>query len=996
MSSFHTETFPPELKAEALHLNAVFLERNPQCQHWFQTQLKNKNFAEQLARTWAASRFVAELCLRHPEHFMALVDQQLLSKSYSSHSLNSDSLYKKLKNRLATLTQSTTDNKSQNTDAIIADFDQQLRQFRQWEMVRIIWRDLNRLADLNETTHDISSLADAAIQQTLNFHYVLLCQRYGTPYANVNNERIKQTLLVLGMGKLGANELNLSSDIDLIFCYPSAGQTDHEKPLDNSEFFTRLARKLINSLDQVTVDGFVFRVDMRLRPYGQSGALVLSIDAMEEYYQSQGRDWERYAMIKCRVVAGNKNNAQELMQRLKPFVYRKYIDFTTIEALRSMKIMIEREVKRRNLDNNIKLGAGGIREIEFIAQSFQLIRGGRDAALQDRRLQKVLGLLAERNCLAADITAALNKAYVFLRNTEHALQAFADKQTQRLPDHAYEQTALAFVMGYADWASFSHALENHRQYVARQFEAIIADSKSTEDTTSSDTLWLRLWLNELDKNDHELLSTQGFINEPGSSDDTTWSVRLEQLRNSRQVLRLQPLARERLDQFMPLLLQAVSQARHPTITLLNILPLVEAVLRRTAYLVLLIENNNALKQLVTLCEGSLWIADRLAKQPVLLDELLDARTLYHVPDKPALRAELQQLLLRLPPEDLEAQMEALRYFKQAHQLHVTAAEITGRLELMKVSDYLTIIAEVIVDSVLDLAWANLAAKHGLPKKNDGSVCDKDFIIVAYGKMGGIELSHNSDLDLVFIHDAAGSLTTDGPRPIDNGLFFTRLGQRIIHILTALTPSGALYEVDMRLRPSGASGLLVSSLEAYCKYQQEDAWTWEHQALVRARPVAGDAELAKKFAAFRAKLLCQPRDTKALRNDVIKMRNKMREHLLPNTPQPESEPIFHLKQGAGGIVDIEFMVQYAVLAWSHQHPALAQWTDNIRILEALQQVGLFDAAEAEALISAYKAYRTQVHRLSLQQQAGVLPLADVKKQRGVVLKMWQDLLENGLG
>lgn len=991
MSSFYTKTFPPLIESEALRLNATFLERNPQCQHWLQTKLGDKNFAAQLARTWTASRFFAELCLRQPEQFMSLVDELVLYQSY-----HGDDLYKKLKAKLATLTSSSVEAMSRNnTDAMVAGFDEQLRRFRQWEMARIIWRDLNRLADLNETTQDISSLADVAIQQTINFHYALLCQRYGAPYAIVNGERVKQTMVVLGMGKLGANELNLSSDIDLIFCYPSAGQTDHNKPLDNSEFFTRLARKLISSLDQVTVDGFVFRVDMRLRPYGQSGALALSFDAMEEYYQSQGRDWERYAMIKCRIVAGDKNDADDLSQRLKPFVYRKYIDFTTIESLRSMKIMIEREVKRRNLGNNIKLGAGGIREIEFIAQSFQLIRGGRDASLQDRRLQKVLEILAQRNYLASDITVALSEAYIFLRNTEHALQAFADKQTQRLPDNDYEQAALAFVMGYADWPGFCRALENHRQYVSQQFHAIIADSNEAATATISDTLWSRLWLEELDKSDHEILRTQGFTDEGGFSDDNPLYSRLAQLRNSGQVQRLQPLARERLDQFMPLLLQAVSKADHPAATLLNILPLVEAVLRRTAYLVLLIENSDALKQLVTLCEGSLWIADRLAKQPVLLDELLDARTLYHVPDKPALRAELQQLLLRLAPDDLEAQMEALRYFKQAHQLRVTAAEVTDKLELMKVSDYLTIIAEVIIDSVLELAWANLAEKHGLPKKADGSVCDKDFIVVAYGKMGGIELSHGSDLDLVFIHHAAGSLVTDGPRPVDNGLFFTRLGQRIIHILTAVTPSGALYEVDMRLRPSGASGLLVSSFDAYCKYQQQEAWTWEHQALVRARPVAGDVGLAKKFSDFRAELLCQSRDTTALRDDVVKMRDKMREHLLPKPLQPEPEPIFHLKQGPGGIVDIEFMVQYAVLAWSHQHPALAQFTDNIRILEVLQQVGLFDAAEAEALISAYKAYRTQVHRLSLQQQAGVLPLADVKEQRGVVIKMWQELLGNGV-
>ncbi len=449
---------------------------------------------------------------------------------------------------------------------------------------------------------------------------------------------------------------------------------------------------------------------------------------------------------------------------------------------------------------------------------------------------------------------------------------------------------------------------------------------------------------------------------------------------------------ERLNTFMPLLLEAVSASETPTITLERTLQLVEAVLRRTAYLVLLVENPGALKQLVTLCAASPWIAEQLARTPILLDELLDVRTLYTPPDRTELRDELRQQLLRLPEDDVEAQMECLRYFKNAHRLRVAASEVAGVLPLMKVSDYLTYIAETVLEAVLQLAWNHLVEKYGRPQQASGEPCDPGFIIVAYGKLGGIELGHGSDLDLVFIYEAAANLGTDGERSIDNSVFFTRLGQRIIHILTAITPSGQLYDVDMRLRPSGKSGLLVSSLKAFADYQAKEAWTWEHQALVRARVVAGSQQVQSEFEQLRAATLAQPRDTAKLRADVVAMREKMRDALGSKAPTAGEKSVFHLKQDAGGIVDIEFIVQYGVLAWAHRHPELLVYTDNIRILEALEQVQLLSADDAGTLREAYKVFRAAAHRASLQNTPSQVPADTMRAEREAVRRIWHKLLE----
>ncbi|MHC8311458.1 bifunctional [glutamate--ammonia ligase]-adenylyl-L-tyrosine phosphorylase/[glutamate--ammonia-ligase] adenylyltransferase [Pseudomonas sp. GT1P32] len=930
----------------------------------------------QFARVTAASDFVIEQSVRDPLMLLALVQSGELDRGYAPGELCA---------QIAAAV-----NAAETED----ELGRALRRQRTRHQVRIIWRDLTRQADLVQTCRDLSDMADASIDQAYQWLYSRHCQQFGVPTGRRSGE--PQQMVILGMGKLGAVELNLSSDIDLIFAYPEGGETvGVKRSLDNQEFFIRLGQRLIKALDPMTVDGFVFRVDMRLRPYGSSGALVLSFNALEQYYQDQGRDWERYAMIKSRVVAGDQVAGAQLQDMLRPFVYRRYLDFSAIEALRTMKQLIQQEVRRKGMADNIKLGSGGIREVEFIAQAFQLIHGGRDLSLQQRPLLKVLSTLEGQGYLPPAVISELREGYEFLRYTEHAIQAIADRQTQMLPDGAQDQARIAFMLGFADWEAFHEMLMYWRGRVAWHFGQVIADPDEEEGTESEVVVggeWLPLWE---EAQDEEAACRQ--LEEGGFADATKALKALASLRSSPQLRAMQRLGRERLDAFIPRLLAQAVEHANPDLVLERVLPLVEAVARRSAYLVLLTENPGALRRLLTLCAASPWIAEQITRFPLLLDELLNEGRLFKPPLAPELAAELRERLTRIPEDDLEQQMEALRHFKLAHRLRVAASEIAGSLPLMKVSDYLTWLAEAILEQVLALAWRQTVAKHGTPQRTDGTLCDPGFIIVGYGKVGGLELGHGSDLDLVFIHDGDPQAETDGPKPIDGAQFFTRLGQRIIHLLTAQTNSGQLYEVDMRLRPSGASGLLVSSLGAFARYQENEAWTWEHQALVRARVLVGSQDVGQAFEKVRAAILGKVRDLPTLRQEVSEMRAKMRDNLGSKSTAAgtganafEATAPFDLKQDAGGIVDIEFMVQYAALAWSETHPPLLRWTDNIRILEELEHEGLMPAEDASLLREAYKAYRSAAHRQALQKDAGVIPGDQFADERRQVLRIWKEL------
>lgn len=930
----------------------------------------------QLEACVLASDYVVDQLVRYPRLLLQLVDSGDLHSRYGN-----DRYRSALQTQLA----------GAQDEAAVARV---LRQFRRREMVRIIWRDSCGLADFQETVGDLSHLADACIDGALDKLYGWMEPEFGLPYYHPSPSPSSQQgqpmpMVVLGMGKLGACELNLSSDIDLMFAYAHEGETrGGRRSLAHRDFFTRLGQKLIKALDENTVDGFVFRVDMRLRPYGSSGALALNFRAMESYYEEQGREWERYAMIKARAIGSDNGDGDELLRRLRPFVYRRYVDFGVIESLRELKKLINQEVLRKGNEDNVKTGAGGIREVEFIAQVFQLIRGGQDVALQQRNLMQVMGIIRDLELLPAAVIQSLCDDYVLLRNVEHRIQALQDRQTQLLPTDPLQQARIAVGMGYADWAGFYQVLGQARQRVRSHFDALIAAPQDQDEVVVRDQA-VALWMTEQSGAEgQEDLQALGF-----RALESSWHL-LHEFRTSRQVTHQQAVGRERLDKLMPMLINACAQQADPDLTLQRVLRLVEAILRRSAYIALLVENPHSLERLAMLFAASPWVADTIARYPMLLDTLLNEATLLNPLDVDTLKNELRQVLLRIPEDDLERQMDALRQFKHSHVLRVAASEIAETLPLMKVSDYLTWLAETLLQAVLELAWHQMVDKYGRPMRADGTPCEQDFIIVGYGKVGGIELSYSSDLDLVFIHDADSSGVTDGDKSIDNNVFFARLGQRIIHILTSKMASGELYETDMRLRPSGNSGLLVSSLKAFQDYQENNAWNWEHQALVRARVVAGCPRLARRFAEVREAVLSRPRDEAQLRQEVVAMREKMLGHLSTykelelNEARLAADCSFDLKQDPGGIVDIEFLAQYLVLRWSAQKPAMTRWTDNMRILDSALEQAILSAEQVTALQNAYLLYRSQTHALALQHGSGKVSAEQFVEQRRQVREIWR--------
>ena len=905
----------------------------------------------ELPAVWAASEFLARACLRDPDWLPALAQDSLLRP------LAPGEMEAALQDALAGC-------------ADEEDLARRLRRFRRHQMVRIVWRDLSRRAPLGETLDELSELADVCIRQALDHLHAWACDQWGVPR---DAQGRSQQLVVLALGKLGARELNLSSDIDLLFAFPEHGQTDGRRPQSNEQFFTRLGRRLAGVLARITEEGFVFRVDLRLRPFGEAGPLAVSFDALENYYHGQARTWERYAMIKARPVTGEADQRERLMAILRPFVYRRYVDFGVLDAIREMKRMIEAEMHKRGMDANIKLGRGGIREIEFIGQALQLVHGGRDPALQVRGILAALERLGGRGLLPEDQVEALTVAYRFLRLTENRLQAWRDEQTHLLPEDPAGRLRLARAMDFDDWGGFQRVLDRHRARVEQIFTELFAQP------TPPPTPWEALWLER-----SEAEAARRLLAEGGFADPETALRRLADFRAHGAVRALSEAGRARLDRLMPRLLEAATRGPDPDATLARLLELLQALVRRSAYLDLLLENPQVEEHLVRLLAASPWIARQLRQWPVLLDELLDPRALYAPLRRAELAAELRALLERLPRDDLEQQMERLRQFAAGHRLRVAAADLADAIPLTVVSDHLTELAEAVLEAVLGLAWDQMAARHGLP----GAVDDPGLLVIGYGKLGGIELGYGSDLDLVFLHpDHPPGARTSGPRAVPNEVFYTRVAQRMIHLLTTRTPSGILYEVDSRLRPHGQSGPLVSSLEAFSRYQHDQAWTWEHQALVRARPVAGPPPLADAFDALRRRVLQRPRDADELRRDVVTMREKMRRHLDRSDARH-----FDLKQGRGGITDIEFMVQYAVLKEAAHHPELTAWTDDIRLLETLAAAGLMTGEAAEGLILAYQRLRHAAHRCTLAERPARVPRGELVQERALVERQWAAWME----
>ena len=912
------------------------------------------------------SDFISKTCIRNPTLFVDLVGRGDLENRYEPG---------EYARRLASL------------DPIEGDtipaLQRQLRLFRTREMVRIAWRDLAGWAGLDQTLADLSEMADACVEYALGVLYAHQCRSYGAPLSRDGDQ---QYLVVLGLGKLGGEELNFSSDIDLIFAYDQPGKTSDEgNPITNEDFFVRLGRSLIRTLGEKGVDGFVFRVDMRLRPDGENGPIVMSFDNMEEYYQRHGREWERYALIKARAIAGDKAAGKRLTARLKPFVYRRYLDFGVFESLRDMKHKITLEVTRKSMQDDIKLGPGGIREIEFFGQVFQLIRGGVSPDLQDRRIRPVLNRLVEDGYIHPNVCTQLIEAYQFLRNTEHRLQEYNDQQTHKLPRAPADQKRLALSMGFENRKDFLLSLERHRGNVQAHFSNLLEthakeDADCEKDATGEELACL--W-QEIDSGNPPADTLVRY----GYTPPKEVVSLLIQFKKSPKTRALSQGGRKRVDKLMPLVLREAAASEQPAVIVRRIITLLEAIEKRTNYLSLLLENRRALTHLIRLADASPWIITFLSRHPVLLDELLDPRTLYSPPDRHTLREELRLRMAKMPADDLEYQMEALCIFQQVNTLKVAAADITEALPLMKVSDHLSDLAEIILDHVIDLCWNHLNRRHGTPKARiDNAPCSKGFAVIAYGKLGGLELGYGSDLDLVFIHAGIPGQTSSSQNPIENSQFYARLGQRVIHILTANTSAGKIYEIDMRLRPSGSSGILVSQFESFAAYQSQDAWTWEHQALLRARAITGDAGLIQWFESTRKEILTRTRNPQTLKQEVADMRQRMRKELLINDPGT-----FDIKQGRGGIVDIEFLIQYLILRHAHRFPELVTYSDNVRQIRSLEESGILDETTAYLLRRAYLVYRATTHRLNLKEEVSTLPNETYQDLRRRVRAVWDTYL-----
>jgi len=854
-------------------------------------------------------------------------------------------------------------------------FQAELRRWRRRELTRIAWRDLTGWADLGETLADLTAFADAAIAAALAHARRSLVARYGEPRSAAGEA---QPLVVIGMGKLGGRELNFSSDVDLVLLFPEHGETDGARGVANEEFFTRLGQALVRLLETPTSEGFVLRVDLRLRPFGDSGPLVASFASFEDYLPRHGRDWERYAYVKARPVTAADRYAEIDAAAIRPFVYRRYLDYGVFESLREMKTLIEREMQRRELADHVKLGPGGIREIEFIVQALQLTRAGRDQRLQTPSLLAALACLGESQLLPPEAVSELRAAYVYLRRLENRLQMLADAQVHSLPVEPLARERLALATGARDWAALMQELDAHRARVSHHFRLLVQGGAEPDRDA------VRIDLGRFWDSQAETAALAEALARAGFSDSAEVARLLLELRASALVRKLDEPGRKRLQALLPALLADIAHSSAQLPVLRRILAIIEATGKRSAYFALLRENGAARARLVQLCRHGDFLAAQIAAHPLLLDELIDARLLSQPPTRAGFARELESRMEQLRAEDPEQQVEALRQFQRAALFRVAVADLTGVLPLMQVSDRLTDIAELIVERAMQLGWRQITAQFGVPTCSDAegprpvAIC-----AVGYGKLGGMELGYGSDLDLVFLHDSHGEhQETSGARPIDNQLFFVRLAQRIVHLLTMHSAAGRLYQVDVRLRPSGKGGLLVTNIEAFADYQRREAWTWEHQALLHARAVAGSPQLCARFERVRLEVLCQHVRRDSLREEVRNMRERMRKELSAGDAAR-----FDIKQDPGGIADIEFLAQYWALLWAREYPPVAMFSDTIRQLESVASANLVPQASVDLLTRAYREYRAATHLLFLEGAALSAPAARFRDTRAAVIGLW---------
>ena len=931
--------------------------------------------AETLPRVAICSDFALTTLIRHP--------QALLERLADDEPLSSERLAERFHLR----------------DRSQAEAMTVLRQVRHVEMARLAWRDLAGWSDLDTNLADLSLLADGAIVAAHGYAQSQLRQRFGQP---TDGDGMPVEMMILAMGKLGGGELNFSSDVDLVFLYPEGVAFEGHAHTSPDEYFRRLGQLLIKLLNEPTADGVAFRVDTRLRPFGSSGPLAISVSALENYLIRHGRDWERYAYQKARLVTGQRHGAELFNEVVTPFVYRRYIDYGVFRSLRQMKALIADEVARRNLADNIKLGPGGIREIEFIVQVFQLVRGGQNPALRTRSLLPSLRRLEFTGVLQSGTIAELESAYRFLRTLENRLQAMEDQQTQRLPAGAEAREILAWAMGSPTWEECSVALETHRRHVEAEFDRLAFDergehrgegeagdaSKGRDESVDEDLggygakqdeRWAVAW---------EHADMAGLLENEGVREAGAVAESFHGLRNGNLYRRMDEISRQRLADVVARLALRLREYRNPSWIVSRLIPLLRAICRRSAYLALIGENPGALTRLLTLAERSEFLVTLVEQHPLLLDELLDERIFDAAPTRDELEETLERAITVRVAEDLESQLEIMRAFQRGAVFRIAVADRMANLPLMKVSDRLTDTAELILTYALDMAYAEVAERYGAPMCGAGESRRRvGFAVVGYGKLGGLELGYGSDLDLIFLHDSRGDAQrTAGAKPLDNRIFLLRLVQKLINLLSIQTRYGRLYEVDTRLRPNGQSGALVSSMDGFRSYQRTQAWVWEHQALLRSRSVAGDAGVCEAFERERRDILIHHVNRRDLKAEVVKMRRRMRSKLSHG-----GSGEFDIKQDAGGMADIEFLVQYWVLAHAADYPDLVEYSDNVRQLEALARNGLVPGATTDRIKSIYLNLRSSAHELTLIGNDRVVSGNAFADERAWIGKLWAETL-----